>query len=71
MKWSNEYTYHFNSGYYPDNYLFLANEKKAGIYVLVTKNSRSVAGTEIFFDIRTNTIKEMGVPDYREALKKN
>ena len=71
MKWSNEYTYHYNSGYYPENYLFLANEKKAGIYVLVTKNSRSVAGTEVYFDIRTSTIKEMGVPDYREALKKN
>ena len=71
MKWSNEYTYHYNSNYYPDNYLFLANEKKAGIYVLVTKNSKSIAGTEIYFDIRNSTIKEMGVPDYREALKKN
>jgi len=70
-KWSNEYTYYFNSNYYPENYLFLTNEKKAGIYVLITKNSKSVAGTEFYYDIRTGTVKEYGVPDYREALKRN
>ena len=70
-KWSNEYTYFYTSNYYPENYLFLTNEKKAGIYILITKNSKSVAGTEYYYDIRTGTSKEMGVPDYREALKRN
>ena len=69
--WSSSYKYYYNSDYYPENYLFSASEKKAGIYILFTKSSNAVSGYEYYVDVKNNNkVNTLSVTDYREALKK-
>ena len=70
-EWSSGYTYCYNSDYYAENELFSTNEKRAGIYILFVKNSKSVAGTEYYYDIRSGKVETISVSDYREALKRD